>query len=133
MKRLYNIAIYYGVLGLIAGIYFREITKMNQFEGKTLLSAVHPHLLVLGSVMTLLTIVFVKLFEIPIKSKMKGSLITYHIGIHITVLMMLIHGTMDVYSIERSAAISGIAGIGHALTGIGLILLILEFKKATRE
>lgn len=34
--------------------------------------------------------------------------------------MMLTHGTMTVLGIESSAAISGIAGLGHIILTVGL-------------
>lgn len=43
-----------------------------------------------------------------------------HIGLGITLLLMLIHGTMTVMGIESSAAISGVAGLGHIIMTIGL-------------
>ncbi|MEG0779955.1 MAG: DUF2871 family protein [Oscillospiraceae bacterium] len=36
-------------------------------------------------------------------------------------------------SAGASAAISGIAGIGHILTGVGLVLLLLSLKKSAKN
>ena len=58
----------------------------------------------------------------------------YNIGLPLTVLMMLIRGTLQVLGTPLSkglnASISGIAGIGHILLGVGFILLIVSLKKA---
>ena len=47
--------------------------------------------------------------------------------------MMVVRGIMQVLNISLSdagnAAISGIAGIGHILTGSGIILLLISLKK----
>ena len=61
----------------------------------------------------------------------------YNIGLPLTVLMMLIRGTLQVLGTPLSkglnASISGIAGIGHILLGAGLILLIVSLKKAKEK
>ena len=48
--------------------------------------------------------------------------------------MLLFRGVTQVLGLSlssgASAAISGIAGIGHILTGAGVILLLLTLKKA---
>lgn len=47
--------------------------------------------------------------------------------------MMMVRGITQVLNISLSnagnAAISGIAGIGHILTGVGIILLLVSLKK----
>lgn len=132
MKKLYNVAIYYSILGLVAGVYFREITKMNSFEGKTMLTSVHSHLFALGLMMTLLTILMMTQLNIEFKAKIKKAIITYHIGLHITVIMMLTNGTMVVLGQTSNAAVSGIAGLGHIILAIGLVMTLLEFKKVAK-
>lgn len=51
--------------------------------------------------------------------------------------MMVIRGITQVLNISLStaanAAISGIAGIGHILTGVGIILLLVSLKKAAEN
>ena len=48
--------------------------------------------------------------------------------------MLLVRGVTQVLSLPlsagTSAAISGIAGIGHILVGTGIILLLLALKKS---
>lgn len=61
----------------------------------------------------------------------------YNIGVPLTAVMMLIRGVFQVLEISLSAAasasVSGIAGIGHVLTGAGLILLLLSLKKIAKN
>ena len=61
----------------------------------------------------------------------------YNIGLPITAVMMVIRGITQVLNISLStaanAAISGIAGIGHILTGVGIILLLVSLKKAAEN
>ncbi len=60
-------------------------------------------------------------------------LIVYQLGLNITALGFLMRGLTQVWETELSkgmnASISGIAGIGHILTGICLILLLLKIRK----
>lgn len=74
MKKYLNVSLIYAVAAMIGGVFYREFTKFNSFDGVTVL------------------------------------------GVSL--------------SSVQSASISGIAGIGHIMTGIGIILLIISLKKA---
>ena len=50
MKKYYYISFTYLMLGLIAGVFYRELTRMSDFTGETVLKGVHTHILVLGFV-----------------------------------------------------------------------------------
>lgn len=56
MKRLMNVSIVYGVLGLIGGVFYREFSKLNGFTDFTTFSVVHTHYLILGISMVLVLI-----------------------------------------------------------------------------
>ena len=132
MKKYLNYSLSYGVMGLICGVYFREFTKIMGFTGVTTLSKAHPHLLMLGTVLFLI----VALFSERLSLETDKTLI-YNIGLPLTVLMMLIRGTLEVIGAPLSkgldASISGIAGIGHILLGLGIILFIFSLKKAKEK
>lgn len=57
----------------------------------------------------------------------------YNIGVPLTAVMMLARGVTQVLGLSLSSAlsasISGIAGIGHILTGVGIVLLLISLKK----
>ena len=57
----------------------------------------------------------------------------YNIGVPLTAVMMLVRGVTQVLGLSLSSAlsasISGIAGIGHTLTGVGIVLLLISLKK----
>lgn len=61
----------------------------------------------------------------------------YNIGLPITAVMMVIRGITQVLNISLSkavnASISGIAGIGHILTGVGIVLLLVSLKKTAGD
>lgn len=57
----------------------------------------------------------------------------YNIGVPLTAVMMLVRGVTQVFGLSLSSAlsasISGIAGIGHILNGVGIVLLLISLKK----
>ncbi|MEG2596769.1 MAG: DUF2871 family protein, partial [Ruthenibacterium sp.] len=61
----------------------------------------------------------------------------YNIGVPLTAVMLLVRGIPQVLGLTLSsgmtAAISGIAGIAHILTGLGIILLLLSLKKIAKS
>ncbi|MFY1069001.1 DUF2871 domain-containing protein [Enterococcus sp. AD013-P3] len=120
MKKLVRVSMSYMIIGLLFGVYYRELTKWFDFSGKTQLSTLHTHTLVLGMFFFLIVLLLEKNFHITAHKWYKRFYITYNIGLGITLLLMLIHGTMTVMGIESSAAISGIAGQGHIIMTIGL-------------
>ena len=135
MKKYLNYSLSYGVMGLICGVYFREFTKIMGFTGVTTLSKAHPHLLMLGTVLFLIVALFSERLSLETEKTFKLFMRMYNIGLPLTVLMMLIRGTLEVIGAPLSkgldASISGIAGIGHILLGLGIILFIYSLKKVS--
>lgn len=76
-------------------------------------------------------------FEISRQKYFQGFMWLYNIGLHITAVMMLIRGTIQVLRVEivssLNGAISGMAGIGHILLSVGIILLLLSLRKTVDE
>lgn len=61
-------------------------------------------------------------------------LILYHIGLNVTVMMLVVRGIVQVTQMNVvSYAISGIAGIGHTLLGSALILILIQIKHAGKD
>ena len=137
MKKYLNYSLSYGVMGLICGVYFREFTKIMGFTGVTTLSKAHPHLLMLGTFLFLIVALFSERLSLETDKTFKLFMRMYNIGLPLTVLMMLIRGTLEVIGAPLSkgldASISGIAGIGHILLGLGIILFIYSLKKAKEK
>lgn len=131
MKRYINSALLYSIFAMVGGVFYREFTKFNAFTGKTTLSVVHTHYFVLGVFFSLLLLLIEKNFLFT-NHKTKWSLIAYHTGLNITGVMFVIRGVAQVLNLQlssgASAAISGIAGIGHILLGISIVLLLLQIK-----
>lgn len=137
MKKYLNYSLSYGVMGLVCGVYFREFTKIMGFTGITTLSKAHPHFLILGTMLFLIVALFSDRLDLEKDKTFALFMRIYNIGLPLTVLMMLIRGTLQVLGTPLSkglnASISGIAGIGHILLGVGFILLIVSLKKAKEK
>lgn len=136
MKRYMNLALLYAVLAMVGGVFYREFTKFNGFTGKTTLGVVHTHYFLLGMVFFLLLLLLEKNFSFT-GTKTGRVLIAYQVGLNLTVVMFVVRGITQVLgtalSSGMSAAISGIAGIGHILLGVSLVLLLLQVKRSVTE
>ena len=118
-------------------MFYREFTKFNGFTGVTALGKLHVHLFTLGMVMFLLAALFSAQLPLEKQKNFRAFLKLYHIGVPLTAVMLLIRGVLEVLATPLSrgmdAAISGMAGLGHILTGVGIILFLLSLKKAAGE
>ena len=132
MKKLINTALAYLIAGAAAGVFFREFTKFSNFDGPTTLGLMHSHLLVLGLAVFLIATLF-SLHDDFTKGKLfKPFYIVYNIGMVVTAATMLARGVAEVAGTTLpmpDAAISGIAGLGHIMIGVGLVLLVVMFKR----
>lgn len=120
MHKLAKTSMVYMILGLIFGVYYREFTKFTDFSGKTQLSVLHTHTLVLGMLFFLIVLLLEKNFKLSQQKYFQRFYLFFNAGLIITLGMLLLHGTLTVLGYPDSAAISGIAGIGHLLLTIGL-------------
>ena len=132
MKRYINSALLYAILAMVGGVFYREFTKFNGFTARTTLSVVHTHYFLLGLVFFLLLLVLEKNLSFT-GAKTGRVLMIYHIGLNLTAVMLAVRGVTQVLGLTLSsgmdAAISGIAGIGHILLGVSLVLLLLQIKR----
>ena len=133
MKRYMNCALLYSVLAMAGGVFYREFAKLNAFTGKTTLSVVHTHYFLLGMVVFLLLLLLEKNFSFTDSGTGK-VLAVYHTGLNLTALMFVVRGVTQVLGSPLTsgmdAAISGMAGIGHILLGISLVLLLLQIRRS---
>ena len=109
----------------------REFTKFNDFTAQTTLKAVHTHYFLLGMVFFLLLLLLERNFSFTSEKTLR-VLAAYHIGLNLTAIMLVVRGVTQVLGITLSsgisAAISGVAGIGHIVLGISLVLLLLQIR-----
>lgn len=134
MKKYLNISLIYAVAAMICGVFYREFTKMNHFTGVTALGKVHTRLFLLGMMVFLMVALFAGKLDFEKQKIFRVFMVVYNIGVSLMSVMMLVRGVIQVLNLPLSAggsaAISGIAGIGHILVGTGIVLLIMSLKKA---
>lgn len=137
MKKYLNYALVYAIAAMIGGVFYREFTKWNGYTDVTMLGKVHTHLFLLGMMVFLIVALFAGQYHLKEQKMFRIFLCIYNIGVPLTTIMMVVRGVTEVKEIALSkatnSAISGIAGIGHILTGIGIILLLLSLKKANES
>lgn len=133
MKRYMNASLLYAVLALAGGVFYREFTKFNGFAGKTTLGVVHTHYFLLGMVFFLLLLLLEKNFSFT-SAKTGRILAFYHVGLNLTAAMFVVRGATQVLGTALSsgmtAAISGMAGIGHILLGVSLVFLLAQIRRS---
>lgn len=135
MLRLFYTSFIFGIAGILSGLYYRELTKAHGFEDRSAsqLGLVHSHFLVLGFVILLLVLVLDKLFSLSTAApRLSGWFFwTWTLGVAITGVMMLVKGTLVVVGADAdSAALAGIAGLGHIALTAGFVLLFLTVRRA---
>lgn len=136
-KKYFNLALIYATAAMIGGVFYREFTKWNGFTGATALGKVHTHLFILGMFVFLLVALFSKSMDLEKQKTFRTFMKIYNIGLPILSIMMVVRGVIQVLEFDISSradsAISGVAGAGHVLVGIGIVLLLLALKKSAKE
>ncbi|MEV0494101.1 DUF2871 domain-containing protein [Streptomyces atratus] len=129
MRKSYIAAHVYMILGVISGLFYREFTKAHDFQGDTQLALMHTHLLALGMLGFLIVLALDKQFQLSGTKLFTWFFWFYNAGIAITVIMMGVHGTETVLGTHVPEAVPRIAGLGHTLLTVGLILLFVLLGK----
>ncbi|MDD5952733.1 MAG: DUF2871 family protein [Oscillospiraceae bacterium] len=137
MSKKYLItSLVYACIAMGGGVFYREFTKYLAFSGVTRLSVFHTHYFLMGMFFFLLLALLEKVFSFS--GKHTGKIVVlYHIGLNITGCGLLARGLCQVLMPELSSglngAISGIAGCGHILLGLSVILLLVTIIKRAGE
>lgn len=131
MRRLLYSFLFYMIIGILSGFYYRELTKAHHFTGDTQLALVHTHTLILGMFMFLLLLPLEKVFKLSSYYLFNWFFIVYHLGVIVTIGMMTYKGTLQVIGAKYSPeALAGFAGIGHTGMLAGLLLLFFLLRQA---
>ena len=137
MKKYLNISLAYAIAAMAGGVFYREFTKYSGFIDVTALGKVHAHLFLLGMLVFLVVALYGAHNDLTKIKTFRAFLWTYNIGVPLTAVMLVIRGVAQVKGLALSAAanasMSGIAGIGHILTGAGIILLLLSLKTVAKN
>lgn len=138
MMRLLYTAFAFGTTGVLSGLYYRELTKANDFMDRSAsqLPLVHTHLLVLGFVFLLIVLALEKLFAISAAAPRAFTWFywLWTVGVAVTGGMMLVKGTLVVLGTDASsAAFAGIAGLGHISLAVAVVVLFVSLRAALKK
>ena len=127
MKRLMYSSALYTLLGLLSGLFYREMTKAEDFSGFSQLNVTHTHLLVLGTIMFLIFMIIEGQFKLTTHTKLFNSFFyIYHVGVLVTVAMQFVNGISTIKDLSVSPAI---AGLGQIFLTIAFILFFILLGK----
>lgn len=100
---------------------------MNDYTAWTTLFVVHTHYFILGMMFFLI----LGLISMNMNLKINRAVLFYNNGLNLRAIMLIVRGIIQVLDLNViSAFISGVAGIGHTILGVSLILILLDVKKA---
>ena len=136
MRKLFNASIMYVVLGLLAGLYYRELTKARDFPSGeyTQLAVAHTHLLALGFIVVAVVLALEAVLHLSRSKAFNWFFWLYNIGVLATTAIMIWRGTLTVIGSELSkgldSAISGVAGLGHIFITVAFVFFFVATGKA---
>ena len=137
MNRLMNTAFAYMVLGLVSGLGYREYTKATDTLGvDSQLSTLHTHFLALGMIVFLVVFALDALFGLSGRRSFTVFYWTYNVGLLMTVVMQAVRGVLTLDGQDpatTTAAIPGVAGLGHMLLTVGLVALFVALRAGVAE
>ena len=133
MRKMLNLSLLYFILAMVCGVFYREFTKINGYEGRTALAFAHVHFMVLGMALFLILALFAKSGGLTEQRSFRIFLVLYNIGLPLMVVMLIIRGIIQVLGIVPAkgadASISGIAGISHIVLAVALGFFVRSFKR----
>ena len=95
LKRYIHTAIFYALMAMAGGVFYREFTKYNHYSGRTTLAFVHTHYFILGMLFFLLLMVLEKSFSFT-DQRTRRVLAAYHVGLNLPVVMLTARGILQV-------------------------------------
>lgn len=124
-------------MGLIGGVFYRELTKFYAFDLPSHLGKIHPHLLVLGFLLLTLLYLVTKNYKENEIQDLKKSLYIYVTGLVFTAINIVLYGIFDVVGENNPsvnlAMLDGLSGLGHIVLAIGLVLLLKNIFSIERN
>lgn len=100
---------------------------MNDYTTWTTLSVVHTHYFILDMMFFLV----LGVVSTCVHFKSNRAVLFYNVGLNLTAIMLVVRGIVQVLDLNVvSAVIFGVAGIGHIILGVSLILILLDIKRS---
>lgn len=133
-KKLFISAALYGVLGLAAGLFWRTYIHGMGMQDSQHLSMLHTHILTLGFFFFLIVLALEKLYSLSAYKKLFRMFFWhYSVGLLMTIGAMFAIGLVQANGGESNPTLNGISGLGHILITAGVIIFIVNVKKAIKK
>lgn len=134
---LFRSAAAWTAIGLAGGLYYREFTKLNDFDFSrpSQLGVVHTHALTWGTIFMLALLALVALLPaLAADRRMRWGVHLLNAGLVLTVGMMTFKGSVQILDKPwaDSPALAGVSGLGHMTLTAALILLLLAIGKQAK-
>ena len=84
----------------------------------------------LGMVFCLLLVLFEKNFHF-VENKILKYLLFYHIGLNLTVVLLVIRGVVQVLSLDVSSVV--LSEIAHLILGISMVLVLILIRNCIKD
>lgn len=137
MKKLINTAFIYAIVGMVAGVFYREFTKIIGFTGLSNLSVLHTHVFVLGMIMFLIVAALSTQLDIVNHEKFSKFYTTYNLGLILTTTMLFARGMTQALEMDLSkglnASISGVSGLAHIILAAGIMYLFTILRDLAQD
>lgn len=137
LKKMAVTSFVYAVAAMAFGVFYREFTRFSGFAERTSLGLVHTHLFLLGVFFWLIVLLLDAKFSLTSRPGFGKFYGLYNTGVGITTIGLFGRGISEVLGLSLSsgmdAAISGVSGIGHILTGIGMIAFFVMLLRQLSE
>jgi len=137
MKKLINTAFIYAIVGMVAGVFYREFTKIIGFTGLSNLSVLHTHVFVLGMIMFLIVAALSTQLDIVNHEKFSKFYKTYNLGLILTTTLLFARGMTQALEIDLSkglnASISGVSGLAHIILAAGIMYLFTILRDLAQD
>ena len=130
-KKYFKTAFIYALFGLFIGAFYREYTRIIGFKGISTLGLAHTHSLVLGFFLFIILALAAKSFDLKDDKKEKRFYTTYNFALVLVIGTLIARGFCQIYGLNNSAisaAISGIAGLGHIAISFAFYFLYAYLK-----
>lgn len=132
MKKCFRLSTFYLILGLFLGVFYRELTKFNNFSGITVLSNAHTHILVLGFIFFLIVLLLEHSFKLSNISSFNKWIVSYNISLLYFISTLVFKGILQVNNTNFSG-LSHIAGLGHVLLAASFAWFMIILNKAIKN
>ena len=127
----------YLIMGLSAGVFYREFTKFYSFTENNHLGKLHVHTLVLGFLVMLIMYLLTTRYDDNDILKLKRPIQVFLSGVTFAVINMMVIGIYEVVSQGQETisrpAIDGISGLGHIILAVGLVWVLVKIFGMERK